>query len=146
MDTRREVRQIWKQRVLPRVEKTSTCWVWQGAVTSSGYGTLGFRGRTLSVHVVAYQAMKGEIPKGHQIRHTCDNRLCVRPAHLLTGTHRDNARDAQERHRHRPWNAEKTHCPRGHEYEKAYGQRICRTCRRETSKRWNEKVARGYTA
>lgn len=33
------------------------------------------------------------------IRHTCDNRLCVNPDHLITGTFKDNAMDAVERGR-----------------------------------------------
>lgn len=144
MDTRREVRQIWKHRILPRVRKTSTCWWWKGSVSSSGYGSVTIHQKRYSPHVLAYRAWKGEIPEGQQVRHRCDNPLCVRPAHLLTGTHKDNAADREARGRGRPHNSAKVHCPRGHPYEQAYGQRVCRTCRRETSKRWNEKVAHGH--
>src|SRR5690606_8891899 len=33
------------------------------------------------------------------VRHTCDNRACCNPAHLLVGTARDNIHDAMDRGR-----------------------------------------------
>ena len=139
MDTRREVREIF----LRKVRKTDHCWEWTGSVHNTGYGMFYFDGSRVLAHRFSYLIFKGEIPEGHQIRHTCDNRTCVRPDHMLTGTHKDNARDAQERKRHRPWNAEKARCPRGHSYEKRYGQRICRTCRVEATRQW--RARRGHS-
>ncbi len=46
-----------------------------------------------------YEAHKGKIKKGLEIRHTCDNRACVNPAHLLVGTHLQNMQDASDRKR-----------------------------------------------
>ncbi len=40
-----------------------------------------------------------EIPKGMVIRHTCDIPACVRPDHLLSGTHQDNMIDCIQRNR-----------------------------------------------
>lgn len=40
-----------------------------------------------------YTLFKGEIPPGLVVRHTCDNRLCVNPEHLIIGTVRDNVND-----------------------------------------------------
>jgi hypothetical protein len=36
------------------------------------------------------------------VRHTCDNKLCVNPAHLLIGTAADNANDRVLRKRSKP--------------------------------------------
>ncbi|UDL16940.1 HNH endonuclease [Stenotrophomonas phage TS-10] len=35
------------------------------------------------------------------VRHKCDNRLCINPAHLEYGTQGDNLKDRRERHRYR---------------------------------------------
>jgi hypothetical protein len=49
-----------------------------------------------------YKEMFGEIPEGHVIRHKCDNRACINPEHLLTGTKKENSRDMVIRKRTRP--------------------------------------------
>lgn len=73
------------------------CWEWQGTVKRHGYGQMWFRGKSDRAHRVSYQLHNGAIPEGLLIRHTCDNKLCVNPGHLITGTGKDNARDAVER-------------------------------------------------
>lgn len=42
----------------------------------------------------------GIIPKGIVSRHTCDNKHCVNPDHIIAGTDRDNVNDAIERKRY----------------------------------------------
>lgn len=34
------------------------------------------------------------------VRHTCDNRICVNPSHLLLGTNKENTNDMISRGRH----------------------------------------------
>ena len=40
------------------------------------------------------------IPDGLVIRHTCDNKFCVNPAHLILGSQAENVQDAVERRLH----------------------------------------------
>lgn len=46
-----------------------------------------------------YEQMKGEIPNGLVVRHTCDNKLCINPEHLILGTQAENYQDALDRNR-----------------------------------------------
>ena len=74
------------------------CWYWTGAILPIGYGVLYARtwGDNYA-HRWSYKHYKGEIPAGHEIRHICDERACVNPEHLETGTHAENIMDAVRR-------------------------------------------------
>ncbi|NIC05759.1 HNH endonuclease [Billgrantia bachuensis] len=61
-------------------------------------------GRTIGAHRVAYCKANGlqlASIDGLVVRHKCDNKSCVNPAHLEVGDHSDNIRDAIERGRYR---------------------------------------------
>lgn len=79
----------------------SECWEWQSTRNRNGYGKFWLNGRTDLAHRVSYRLFHGSIPDGMSIRHTCDNPPCVNPSHLLTGTIKDNARDALDRNRYK---------------------------------------------
>jgi len=62
---------------------------------SCGYPQL--KGKHLSR--IIYTENYGIIPEGLLVRHKCDNRLCINPAHLELGTHQDNVTDCIVRNR-----------------------------------------------
>lgn len=123
------------------------CWPWIGPIKESGYGIASVGSRQIRAHRFAYFLLNGRMPEG-DTDHTCHNgsgcvggrgcphRACCNPSHLEDVTRkvnrkRGNAQDV------RGTQAERTHCPQGHEYTAANtwrdrnNYRFCRTCNRE---------------
>lgn len=90
-----------EERLLSKIEKTDTCWNWTGAIVH-GYGAIQMWPLVKRAHRVSFEHFVGPIPKGKLLRHTCDNKRCVNPAHLLVGTKADNGRDMVERGQFKP--------------------------------------------
>ena len=77
----------------------SDCWEWLFATDGKGYGVVHVRGRQTRACRFARELDGQPIAAGMLARHTCDNRICVNPDHILDGTYLDNSRDAVERGR-----------------------------------------------
>ncbi len=88
-----------------RVNRTTGCWLFAGAVSSSGYGSVVRSGKTYTAHRYAWLDTFGCLPGPSVfLCHTCDVKLCVNPDHLYEGSRSDNARDmwSRGRARHKP--------------------------------------------
>jgi hypothetical protein len=78
------------------------CWLWKAAQQGGNpagdrYGAFNLDGtKIVGAHRVSYLRYKGPILEGMEVRHTCDVKLCVNPAHLLTGTRSQNIMDRSE--------------------------------------------------
>lgn len=82
------------------VTKTENCWVWNRAIAKSGYGVFRWFGRARTVHRISYELAYGKIPEGMSILHRCDNRPCMNPEHLFSGTLIDNNADMMKKGRY----------------------------------------------
>lgn len=116
------------------------CWLWTAALTDRGYGDR-FRlddGRKVAPHRLAYELLVGPIPDGLQLDHLCRVRNCVNPSHLEAVTCQENLLRGVT---WAAYNARKTHCKHGHEFDEANtriaadGSRSCRACAREKARR-----------
>lgn len=115
------------------------CWLWTAATDGRGYGKVWWRGRMVRTHRLVYELLVRKIPEALQIDHLCKVKGCANPAHLEPVTSCENTyRGAGPAVK----NAEKTHCPRGHELSPdnlvSYawihrGERTCLICRRATN-------------
>lgn len=101
-----------QDRFWGRVDKRQPeeCWLWKGTKGPSGYGIICgslsgvYVGRVLA-HRAAWMLVNGPVPSdgpGHHgwvVMHTCDNRKCVNPAHLVLGTQGENIKDMDRKGR-----------------------------------------------
>jgi len=130
------------ERFRSKINKTAQHWEWIGTIhRQTGYGCFRVPGAQLLAHRVAWELLAGPIPDGltlDHIKERCGLRSCVKvladefgPAHLEPVTRGENSLRGDGP---TALNARKTHCPRGHSYEHAYGQRICRECLRKSAR------------
>lgn len=107
------------ENVLRRVNKAphaKGCQLWTGPVGGKTgglmYGRVYWLGKHWAVHRLTWTALNGSIPTGICVLHRCDESLCVNPAHLFLGTHKENMQDKVAKKRDTA--TRKTHCKRGH--------------------------------
>lgn len=84
------------------IDDSDRCWLWHGSKNNAGYGSIGFRKKSIMAHRLSWRLHFGNIPAGQVVMHKCDNPGCVNPDHLQLGTYRDNARDAIDKGRFEP--------------------------------------------
>lgn len=119
-----------EERFFKNVKKLENgCWLWTGYTRRDGYGQFHDK-RTVYVHIWAYRHLKGEIPKGYELHHRCENHACVNPDHLdplIKPDHLVKGNSPPSR------NKRKMFCIRGHSLIDApldrNGWRVCLTCR-----------------
>lgn len=78
-----------------RVNANTGCWEWTCRRNKDGYGTIGGGDYRFcrAAHRSAYMQVNGPVEADKVVCHSCDNRLCVRPAHMFIGTQNDNIQD-----------------------------------------------------
>ena len=90
-----------------RTERRGRCLEWTGHTRNrkkdGRYGAAKLPGgRNVFAHRLAWTRANGQIPNGLCVLHSCDNPLCVDPAHLFLGDDAANAADRERKGRNRP--------------------------------------------
>lgn len=116
------------------------CWFWDGPVNRNGYSRTTIDGRTIVLHRLIYQIMKGPLTKKKVLDHLCRERRCCNPDHLQPVTVKENTRRGESGPGR---NARKATCKRGHKLsganvrirKRAGGtERVCKACKRDREK------------
>ena len=71
------------------------CWPWKASIHKTGkYGRFKYANKLVAAHRMAYSLFYNvPLELLRIIMHTCDNRPCCNPKHLLEGTTSDNNKD-----------------------------------------------------
>lgn len=90
--------QFWTLNRLFRAshdDRETGCRIWDGRLNKeNGYGRIGYMSKQWRAHRLMYTLMLGDIPKGMELMHSCDNPRCINPNHLTPGTHAQNIAEA----------------------------------------------------
>lgn len=142
-----------QERIEARVEMEpfSGCWIWTGSYRIAPqekrktlperrypYLYIG-RKQYVAAHRASYELFVGPIPDGLTIDHLCRTTLCVNPLHLEPVTMRENVLRGTS---FAAQNAKKTHCLRGHPYDKVRsgdGARYCSVCALDDSRKYESR-------
>ena len=90
------------RRFWEKVDKSGECWLWTGSRSQNGvgYGQFWIHQRErVSAHVWSWEmANAATVEPGFVVMHSCDNKACVKPAHLSLGRQSQNVIDRLRKH------------------------------------------------
>lgn len=84
---------FWK--LASRPSGSDDCWLWTGLLSQQGYGRFHIGQRPFIAHRISFVLSGGEFHNGSLVLHKCRNKNCVNPAHLYSGTQKQNCADKE---------------------------------------------------
>lgn len=74
----------------PEHPEFGQCWIWTGYIHNrNGFGFIKEKGVPCLAHRSSYELHFGAIPKSRVVNQSCENKICVRPEHLVLGTYKE---------------------------------------------------------
>lgn len=130
-------------RLMTRVEKTKGGhWMWTGSRfgLNREYGQVNLHKQRMGAHRAMWILLRGPIPDGLDLLHQCGQTLCINPAHLRPGTHKENLQEAVDARGGKHW------APRGeqHPYAKLTQAQVDTIRRRQAEGALQSDLAREY--
>src|SRR6266481_2420926 len=59
-----------------KINQATGCHEWTGCIERKGYGRVKFQKRKWLIHRLIWEKLKGPVPDGLQLDHTCGNKKC----------------------------------------------------------------------
>ncbi len=120
-------------------EPNTGCWLWSGAINTSGYGELKVARHQVEAHRFAYEYYRGPIPLNLESDRLCRTRSCANPWHIEPVTRHENWLRGESFTRVQ---ARRDTCSRGHLFDliRPNGGRDCSICRQERNRRAQERL------
>lgn len=88
--------------ILSKCVWVEDCLVWTRCINSDGYPRAGAKGNSnIKLHRKVFELYNNVGLDRLLVRHTCDNRLCLNPKHLISGSNIENVKDRVLRDRSR---------------------------------------------
>jgi len=88
-----------RQKAVKYIIDSNGCHICISHSIRMGYPIFYREGKHHQIARYLYEAKFGQLPRNIEIRHKCDNPLCINLEHLEPGTHADNMRDMVLRNR-----------------------------------------------
>lgn len=97
--SRKDLDRFWSK--VDKKPDNTVCWEWKDKLNDGGYGdfSLSDNGKSSSFRAHRVSLFLATNQQDLVARHTCDNRACCNPHHLLWGDHQDNSDDKMSRNR-----------------------------------------------
>jgi hypothetical protein len=94
-----EARDVFKH--INMLRGKDRCWPWTGKLAANGRPYFTVDGKKRLAYDIVRELVTGiPLPPDKMNRHTCDNKICCNPTHVIVGTHEENMLDMTSRERH----------------------------------------------